>query len=63
MVFRVSSSGGVILLSVSDTARFFPALQSMCKFGISLELTEICKLYGLDLIFVLKKYNWFMVCK
>ena len=33
VVFRVSSSGGVFLLNVSGSARFFPAVQTMCKFG------------------------------
>ena len=32
LVFRVSSSGGVFLLNVSGNARFFPAVQTICKF-------------------------------
>ena len=32
VVFRVSSSGGVFLLNVSGNARFFPAVQTTCKF-------------------------------
>ena len=31
--FRVNNSGGVFLLRVSDSARFFPAVQTICKFG------------------------------
>ena len=33
LVFRVSSSGGVFILNVSGNARFFPAVQTICKFG------------------------------
>ena len=32
-VFLVNNSGGVFLLRVSGSARFFPAVQTMCKFG------------------------------
>ena len=32
-VFCVSSSGCVFLHNVSGNARFFPAVQTMCKFG------------------------------
>ena len=32
VVFRVSNSGGVFLLRVSDSARFFPAIHTTCKF-------------------------------
>ena len=52
VVFLVSSSGGVFLLKVSGNARFFPAVQTMCKLGISLELVEIYILYDLGLSFV-----------
>ena len=37
VVFRVNNSGGVLLLRVSGSARFFPAVQSMCKLEISLK--------------------------
>ena len=47
VVFRVSNSGGVFRLKVSGNARFFPAVQTICKLEISLELVEICKLGGL----------------
>ena len=33
VVFRVSYSGGVFRLNVSGNARFFPAVQTICKFG------------------------------
>ena len=33
VVFRVSNSGGVFLLNESGNARFFPAVQTICKFG------------------------------
>ena len=33
VVFLVNSSGGVFLLRVSGSARFFPAVHTMCKFG------------------------------
>ena len=33
VVFRVNNSGGVFLLRVSGSARFFPAVQTICKFG------------------------------
>ena len=33
VVFRVNTSGGVFLLRVSGSARFFPAAQTICKFG------------------------------
>ena len=33
VVFLVNNSGGVFLLRVSGSARFFPAVQTMCKFG------------------------------
>ena len=33
VVFLVSSSDGVFLLRVSGSARFFPAVHTMCKFG------------------------------
>ena len=33
VVFRVSNSGGVFRLKVSGNARFFPAVQTICKFG------------------------------
>ena len=33
VVFRVSKSGGVFLLSVTGKARFFPAVQTVSKFG------------------------------
>ena len=32
-VFLVNNSGDVFLLRVSGSARFFPALQNICKFG------------------------------
>ena len=32
VVFRVNTSGGVFLLRVSGSARFFPAAQAICKF-------------------------------
>ena len=35
--FRVKTSGGVFLLRVSGIARFFPAVQTICKFEISLK--------------------------
>ena len=31
VVFLVNNSGGVILLRVSGSARFFPAVQTMCN--------------------------------
>ena len=46
MVLRVSNSGGVFRLKVSGNARFFPAVQTICKFGSSLKLVEIYKLGG-----------------
>ena len=33
VVFRVNNSGGVFLLGVSSSARFFPAVQTICNFG------------------------------
>ena len=36
--FRVSSSGGVILLSVSGSARFLPAVHTVRKFGNFIEM-------------------------
>ena len=33
VVLRVSNSGGVFRLKVSGNARFFPAVQTICKFG------------------------------
>ena len=39
VVFRVSSSGGVFLLKVSGNARFFPAVQTMCNFGIFIRIS------------------------
>ena len=33
VVFLVKNSGGVFLLRVSGSARFFPAVQTICKFG------------------------------
>ena len=33
VVFRVSNSGGVFRLNVSGKARFFPTVQTICKFG------------------------------
>ena len=33
VVFRVSNSGGVFRLNVSGNARFFLAVQTICKFG------------------------------
>ena len=33
VVFRVSNSGGVFRLKVSGSARFFPAVQTICRFG------------------------------
>ena len=33
VVFRVSSSGGVFLLSVSGKAMLFPAIQDICRFA------------------------------
>ena len=33
LFFRVSNSGGVFRLKVSGNARFFPAVQTICKFG------------------------------
>ena len=50
VVFLVKSSGGVFRLSVSGNANFF--LQSKLGLEISLELIEIDKLYGFNLIFV-----------
>ena len=32
VVFRVNNSGGIFLLRVSGSARFFPAVQLICKF-------------------------------
>ena len=52
VVFLVNNLGGVFLLRVSGSARFFPAVQSICKFGTFIKLVEIYKLYGLGLIFV-----------
>ena len=39
VVFRVSSSDGVFLLNVSGSARFFPAVQTICKFGNFIRIT------------------------
>ena len=33
VVFLVNRSGGVFLQRVSGSARFFPAVHTMCKFG------------------------------
>ena len=33
VVFLVNHSGGVFLLRVLGSARFFPAVQTICKFG------------------------------
>ena len=33
VVFRVNNSDGVFLLRVSGSARFFSAVQTICKFG------------------------------
>ena len=33
VVFLVNNSGGVFLLSVSGNARFFPAFQTISRFG------------------------------
>ena len=33
VVFLVDCSGGVFLLRVPGSARFFPAVHTMCKFG------------------------------
>ena len=38
VVFLVNSSGGVFLLRVSGSSRFFPALQLICKFGNFIKL-------------------------
>ena len=38
VVFRLNNSGGVFLLSVSGNARFFPAVQTICKFGNFLKI-------------------------
>ena len=51
VVFLVKK-GGVFLLSVSGIARFFPAVQLYVGLGILYKLFEVCKLYGLGLIFV-----------
>ena len=37
-VFRVNNSGGAFLLRVSGSARFFPAVQTICKFGNFIKL-------------------------
>ena len=39
VVFRVNKSGGVSLLRVSGSARFFRAVQTICKFGSFIELS------------------------
>ena len=39
VVFLVNSSSGVFRLSVSGNARFFPAVQIICKFGNFLEIS------------------------
>ena len=33
VVYRVINSGGVFLLRVSGSAMFFPAVQTICRFG------------------------------
>ena len=33
VVFLVNNSGGVFLLSVSGSAKFFPAVKTICRFG------------------------------
>ena len=38
VVFLVNKSGGVILLRVSGSARFFPGVQTVCKFGNSIKI-------------------------
>ena len=52
VVFRVTSSGGVFLLNVSGSARFFPLSKLYVILGNSKKLIEIYKLYGLGLISV-----------
>ena len=39
IVFPVNNSVGVFLLRVSGSARFFPAVQTMCKFGIFIKIS------------------------
>ena len=39
VVFLVNNSGGLFLLKVSGNARFFPAVQNICKFGNFLEVS------------------------
>ena len=39
VVFRVSNSSGVFRINVSGNARFFPAVQSICKFGNFIRIT------------------------
>ena len=39
VVFLVNSSGGVFLLRASGSARFFPAVHTMCKFGILIRIS------------------------
>ena len=52
VIFLVFNSYGVFRLSVSGNATFFPAVQTVCKFGNFAKVFEIYKLYGLDLISV-----------
>ena len=51
-VFLVIKSGGEFQMSVSGCARFFPAARLYVSLRILLQLVEIYKLYGLDLILV-----------
>ena len=52
VVFLVNNSGGVFLLRVSGSARFFLLSKLCVSLEISLKLVEIDKFYGLGLIFV-----------
>ena len=40
VVVFVNNSGGVLLLRVSGSARFFSAVQALCKFGNFIEISR-----------------------
>ena len=40
VVFLINNSGGVFLLSVSGNAKFFPVVQTICRFGKFIKISR-----------------------
>ena len=55
VVFLVNNSGGVFLLRISGKARFFPAVQIICRFGNFVKFNLNLPTHGFGFDFCVKR--------